>query len=67
MVLLAVAPLDPAVDGLLFVIALSAYTIGRQVLCPLRGIPRSTAYGRFAMMLLAGAVCSASVLVLFAA
>lgn len=61
-VLLAVALLDPAVDGLLFVIGLSAYTFGRQVLFPLRGIPRATAYGRVAMMVLTGLVVAASVL-----
>lgn len=66
-VLLAVALLDPAVDGLLFVIGLSAYTFGRQVLFPLRGIPRTTAYGRVAMMVLTGTVVTGSILWLVAA
>lgn len=63
-ILLAVALLDPAVDGFLFIIGLSAYTFGRQVLFPLRGIPRKTAYGRVAMMVLTGLVVAGSVLVL---
>ena len=65
--LLAVALLDPAVDGLLFVIGLAAYTLGRQVLFPFRGIPRATRYGRAAMMVLTSLVIAGSVLVLFLA
>lgn len=61
---LAVALMDPAVDGLLFLIGLSAYTFGRQVLFPLRGIPRTTAYGRVAVMALTGLVVIGSVLLL---
>lgn len=61
-VLLAVAHLDPAVDGLLFVIGLSAYTFGRQVLFSLRGISRATGYGRAAMTVFAGLVVAAAVL-----
>lgn len=34
------------VPGVVFVAALAAYTLGRQVLFPLRGIPRTTAHGR---------------------
>lgn len=66
-ILLAVALLDPAVDGFLFIIGLSAYTFGRQVLFPLRGIPRKTANGPVAMMVLTGLVMAGSVLVLAAA
>ena len=66
-ILLAVALLEPAVDGLLFVIGLSAYTFGRQVLFPLRGIPRTTAYGRVAMMVLTGIVVIGCILWLVAA
>ena len=62
--LLAVALLGPAVDGLLFVIGLAAYTFGRQMLFPLRGIPRTTAHGRVAMMALTGLVVAGSVLLL---
>ena len=42
----AVATMDPPVDGLLFVAGFGAYTLGRQVLFPLRGIPRTTSHGR---------------------
>jgi phosphatidylglycerol:prolipoprotein diacylglycerol transferase len=59
--LLAVLLLDPAVDGLLFVAGLSAYTLGRQVLFPLRGIPRKTANGRVITMVVTGLVLLASV------
>ena len=33
-------------DGLLFVGGLAAYVLGRQLLFPLRGVPRATAHGR---------------------
>lgn len=41
---------EPAVRGTVFVAALAAYTFGRQLLFPLRGIPRDTAHGRQVMM-----------------
>ena len=43
--------------------ALQAFAMqsGRQVLFPLRGIPRRTAYGRVAMMVLTGLVVAGSV------
>ncbi|WP_269454071.1 prolipoprotein diacylglyceryl transferase [Modestobacter italicus] len=59
--LLAVLLLTPAVDGLLFLAGLSAYTLGRQVLFPLRGIPRKTANGRVITMVVSGLVLVASV------
>ena len=62
--LLAVLLLAPAVDGLLFVAGLSAYTFGRQLLFPLRGIPRKTAHGRLATMVVTGVVLVLSVVVL---
>jgi len=36
--------------GLIFVAGVAAYTAGRQVLFPLRGIPRTTTYGPKVMM-----------------
>lgn len=42
----AVLLLRPAVDGLLFVAGLAAYIAGRQVLFPLRAIPRKTRWVR---------------------
>lgn len=62
--LLAVVFLDPAVDGLLFLAGLSAYTFGRQLLFPLRGIPRTTAHGRTVTMVVTGLVLAGAVLVL---
>ena len=61
--LLAVLLLDPPVDGLLFIAGLSAYTFGRQVLFPLRGIPRKTANGRVITMAVAGLLLVASVVI----
>ena len=61
---LAVLVLDPAVDGLLFLAGVSAYTFGRQLLFPLRGIPRKTANGRIMTMLITGLVLMASVVAL---
>lgn len=63
-VLLAVLFLDPAWDGLLFVAGLSAYTFGRQVLFPLRGIPRATSHGRLATMVVTGLVLVGSIVTL---
>jgi phosphatidylglycerol:prolipoprotein diacylglycerol transferase len=59
--LLAVLLLDPAVDGLLFLAGLSAYTLGRQVLFPLRVVPRKTANGRVITAMVTGLVLVASV------
>lgn len=59
--LLAVVLADPPVGGLLFLAGLSAYTFGRQVLFPLRGIPRTTAHGRIVTMVVTGAVLVGSV------
>lgn len=44
--LLLVVFLDLPLDGAVFVASIAAYTIGRQLLFPLRGIPRKTMYGR---------------------
>ena len=59
----AVATMDPPVDGLHFVAGFGAYTLGRQLLFPLRGIPRKTAYGRVVTLavstfLVAGAIAA---------
>lgn len=59
--LLAVLLLDPPVDGLLFVAGFSAYTFGRQVLFPLRGIPRKTSHGRLVTMVVTGLALVGSV------
>ncbi|WP_249068579.1 prolipoprotein diacylglyceryl transferase [Modestobacter muralis] len=59
--LLAVLLLDPPVGGLLFSAGLSAYTFGRQLLFPLRGVPRKTAKGRQVTMVVTGLVLSGSI------
>lgn len=46
-VLLALA--HPA-DGVVFLMGVGAYTFARQLLFPLRAIPRSTSYGRAVVM-----------------
>ena len=51
---------DPPVGGLVFVAAIASYTFGRQVLFPLRGLPRRTAHGRIIVMAVAGLVTLAS-------
>lgn len=52
----AVVVIDPAVDGLLFVAGVAAYTFGRQLLFPLRGLPRKTKHGRRVTLSAAGVV-----------
>jgi phosphatidylglycerol:prolipoprotein diacylglycerol transferase len=54
--------LDHPVDGSVFVIGLGAYTLVRQLLFPLRSIPRSTAHGRAVVMTSAGLITGASAL-----
>lgn len=49
--LLAVTLTNLPTRGLVFVGAIAAYTFGRQVLFPLRGIPRKTRHGRTVTML----------------
>lgn len=65
--LLAVVLVDPAADGLMFLAGLSAYTFGRQLLFPLRGIPRKTAHGRVVTLVATGLVLAGSVLALLVA
>jgi len=42
--------------GLVFTAAIAAYTLGRQLLFPLRDLPRNTANGRILTLALTGAV-----------
>ena len=58
--LVAVWQLRGEEDGLLFVAAIAAYTAGRQILFPLRDIPRTTAHGRIAAMITASAIAIAA-------
>ena len=54
--------LDHPVDGSVFVIGLGAYTLVRQLLFPLRSIPRTTSHGRAVVMTSAGLVTGATLL-----
>ena len=54
--------LTPAAGaGLVFVATLAAYVLGRQVLFPLRSIPRITAHGRTITLLVAALALAVSV------
>lgn len=53
----------PQSAGFLFLGGLAAYVIVRQVLFPLRGLPRATRYGRTVMLVVAPAALAASILV----
>jgi len=46
---------SPSPQGLVFVAGISAYIIVRQLLFPLRGVPRKSAHGRIATLVLASA------------
>lgn len=54
---------DPRVDGAVFVASIAAYTFGRQLLFPLRGIPRKTVHGRTATMAVAALALAADIAV----
>jgi phosphatidylglycerol:prolipoprotein diacylglycerol transferase len=58
--LAAVLVTDSPVEGLIFVAGFAAYTFGRQLLFPLRGIARTTAHGRMATLVVAGLVLVAA-------
>lgn len=58
--LLGVIRFGASAGGLVFVAGVTAYTAGRQVLFPLRGIPRDTAYGRQVMLVAASLVALAA-------
>lgn len=47
--------------GAVFVAAIATYTIGRQLLFPLRNLPRHTAHGRRLTMSVATAVLATAV------
>jgi len=58
--LLAVLLTPVAGTGLVFVATLAAYVLGRQVLFPLRSIPRATAHGRTITLLVAALTLAVS-------
>jgi phosphatidylglycerol:prolipoprotein diacylglycerol transferase len=61
--LLAMLARPPQPAGVVFVGAIAAYTLGRQLLFPLRAGPRHTAHGRGLVMALAGLVVAADIAV----
>ena len=63
--LLAVLLVGTSAGGLVFVAGFAAYTAGRQLLFPLRGIPRATAHGPILMLGSASLVALAATAALF--
>ncbi|MGB3829397.1 MAG: prolipoprotein diacylglyceryl transferase family protein [Ornithinimicrobium sp.] len=63
--LLAVLQLGSKGGGLVLVATLAAYILGRQVLFPLRRVPRATTHGRVATLTVATLILAASLLLLF--
>ncbi|WP_448072922.1 prolipoprotein diacylglyceryl transferase family protein [Georgenia yuyongxinii] len=63
--LLAVLLLPATGTGLVLVATVAAYIVGRQILFPLRSIPRATAHGRTISFVVAGFVFLASLAGLF--
>ena len=63
-ILISVLTVRPAVDGLLFIVGFAAYTFGRQVLFPLRSVPRKTTHGRMVTLVVSGLTVAAAVAVL---
>ncbi|TFV91134.1 prolipoprotein diacylglyceryl transferase family protein [Blastococcus sp. CT_GayMR16] len=62
--LIAAATVNPTVDGLLLVAGLAAYILGRQLLFPLRGLPRLTSWGRRTTLTLSALVLVVSLAIL---
>ncbi len=60
--LLIVVILAPQPHGVVFAGGIAAYTLGRQLLFPLRDLPRRTARGRIVTMAISGFVLLAAVL-----
>jgi phosphatidylglycerol:prolipoprotein diacylglycerol transferase len=56
-----VATVGPSRAGAVFVSTIAAYIFGRQVLFPLRDVPRQTAHGRVVMLFLAAGAVVAGV------
>ena len=61
--LAAVTSIDGWPGGVVFVAAIAAYTFGRQLLFPLRDLPRNTSHGRAATMAIAVAAFVVSIVV----
>lgn len=63
--LLAVLQLGANGGGLVLVATLAAYVLGRQVLFPLRNVPRATTYGRPVTFAVAAMILAATLVALF--
>lgn len=61
--LAVVTSFDVRRGGTVFVAAIAAYTLGRQLLFPLRDLPRHTDHGRFVTMAIAAAAVVAAIAV----
>lgn len=61
--LIVVWSATPRPAGAVFVAAIAAYTAGRQLLFPLRDLPRHTAHGRILTLVIAVSVMVAAILV----
>jgi phosphatidylglycerol:prolipoprotein diacylglycerol transferase len=64
--LIAIVTMSAEPAGAVFVGAMAAYTLGRQLLFPLRDLPRKTLHGRRLTATLATAVVLADILVVLA-
>jgi phosphatidylglycerol:prolipoprotein diacylglycerol transferase len=64
--LLAVETVTAHPAGIVFIAAITAYTLGRQLLFPLRDLPRKTAQGRQLIMALSGLVLIADLTLMLA-
>lgn len=60
--LVAAALAHPQFGGTIFLAAIAANTLGRQLLFPMRNVPRSTAYGRPVVLGLSGITLVAAIL-----
>lgn len=63
---LAVLAWGTSSGGAVFVAGIGAYTAGRQLLFPLRGIPRATAHGRIITLAISSAIALTALLVALA-
>lgn len=61
--LLLVLRTSPSPPGVIFVGAMASYTLGRQLVFPMRANPGHTPYGRTFMMVLAGGILLVDILV----
>lgn len=61
--MIAVRVGQPRPSGTVFVAAVAACTLGRQLLFPLRDVPRQTVHGRMIALILAAVALAAALVV----